>query len=75
MSSYLAKSFVDGIGIYGEAFSYAVMLSFLGGALLLFIYFWREGKLSFDEEAKWQMIQMDEQGGVEKEESNDLGNR
>jgi hypothetical protein len=52
---------VDGIGIYGTVFHYSHVIALSASALLLFIYFWREGKLDMDEEAKFNMLSYDEE--------------
>jgi hypothetical protein len=51
---------MDGIGIYGEMLGYAVAILFAGSALLVFLYLRHKGRLDMDEEAKYQMLEMDE---------------
>ena len=43
---------LDGWGISGMALDYAVVLFFVGSALLIFIYLWSKGRLDFDETLK-----------------------
>jgi len=51
---------LDGEGVYGTFLSYAQIFFFSGGALILFLYFWSQGRLDMDEDPKYQM--MDEKG-------------
>lgn len=50
----------DGWGFIGLVLDYAVIFLFSGCAMLLFLYFWKKGRLNFDEEPKHQMLQRDE---------------
>jgi len=47
---------VDNIGLYGSVLHYALTIAFMGSAFLLFCYFWKKGRLDFDEEPKIQML-------------------
>lgn len=49
-------SIIDEIGIYGLILHYAFVMAFVGSALFAFIYFWYNGTLNMDEEAKFQMM-------------------
>ena len=63
MSHFFGTMLVDGqdwSGIYGGIFHYSMIFAFFGGALLAFFYFWRKGKLDFDEEPKVQMMRDEE---------------
>lgn len=48
---------VDNIGLYGSVMHYALTIAFTCSAFLLLLYFWKRGRLDFDEEPKWQMLQ------------------
>lgn len=48
---------IDGIGIYGTALFYAFSGAFFGMALLFFGYFFWKKQLSYDEAAKYQMLE------------------
>jgi hypothetical protein len=47
---------VDGAGFCGGILIYCSIIALVGSALLLFIYFWRTGKLDMDESPKWLMM-------------------
>ena len=51
---------VDGIGVYGNFLHYALVISLVGSAFLIFIYLWRKKRLDIDEEPKFQMMQEEE---------------
>lgn len=51
---YLAV--VDGEGVYGTFLTYGLTAAFAGSALICFLYFWSQGRLEMNEEAKWQMM-------------------
>ena len=51
---------MDGSGIYGGILHYALIMAFMGSALLAFIHFWRKGQLNMDEEPKILMMRNDE---------------
>lgn len=53
--SYLV-AVMDGEGIYGTLLTYAMTISFAGGAFILFVYLWWKGRLDMDEEPKLQMM-------------------
>lgn len=46
----------DGIGYMGAVTQYAVAILFSSMAVVFFIYFYRKGVSSFDEEAKMEMF-------------------
>jgi hypothetical protein len=51
---------IDGIGVYGNFFHYALVIAIVGSAFLIFCYLWKMNRLDMDEEAKFQMMQDDE---------------
>lgn len=51
---------LDEIGLYGSLLHYAMIISLVGGAMLLFVYLWCTGRLGMDEEASQQMFEQDE---------------
>lgn len=64
---------LDGGGVYGSLLHYALVIAFAGSALLAFLYYWRKGQLNMDEEAKFQMLQAEDQ--IKQEEECDDSNR
>lgn len=51
---------IDPSGVYGGVLSYALTIFFAGGAFIIFLYLWSQGRLGIDEEAKDQMMQQQE---------------
>ncbi|MFI0435135.1 MAG: hypothetical protein ACH350_05345 [Parachlamydiaceae bacterium] len=51
---------IDGMGIYGNFLSYGLVISFVGGAFLIFLNLWKNKRLDIDEEPKFQMMQEEE---------------
>lgn len=51
---------IDAMGIYGNIFHYALVISLVGSAFLVFFYLWRKNRLNMDEEPKFQMMQDEE---------------
>ncbi len=51
---------VDIAGIYGSLLNYAMVLFFVGSAMLVFTYLWWTGKLGMTEEPKYRMMDDDE---------------
>jgi hypothetical protein len=51
---------MDGSGVYGGILHYALIMAFMGSALLAFIYFWSKGRLDMDEEPKIAMMKNEE---------------
>jgi hypothetical protein len=47
----------DGFGLMGLVVDYAMIIAFSLGAMILFAYLWKKGRLDFDEEAKHQMME------------------
>jgi hypothetical protein len=47
---------LDGEGLIGTLLSYSLTLFIFGSSLLLFLYFYSKGSLSFDDEAAKQML-------------------
>ncbi|MEC7840225.1 MAG: hypothetical protein VX777_09335 [Chlamydiota bacterium] len=54
----IAKT-LDGIGVYGGLLHFAFAAAFFGGALLIFIYLWRKGRLDMDETPAKRMLEDD----------------
>lgn len=52
---------VDGGGVYGSIFYYALTIAYVGSAFLIFIYLYSHDKLSMDEDAKIRMMKDDEE--------------
>jgi len=48
---------VDGIGVYGNFLHYALVISLVGSAFLIFLYLWRKERLDMDEGPKFQMME------------------
>jgi len=57
----IAKT-LDGIGVYGGLLHFTFAAVFCGGALLIFIYLWRKGRLDMDENPAKRMLENDEDG-------------
>ena len=53
---------MDGFGIQGLFFCSSSIVALSAGAALAFIYFWRKGNLGMDEDAKYQMMEDEEDG-------------
>lgn len=51
----------DGGGAVGAAFSYALIVFFVGVAFVVFVYLWNLGKLDMDEDPKWQMLKQEDE--------------
>ncbi len=51
---------LDGFGIQGLFFCAGYILALSVSTALVFYYFWRKGRLGFDEDAKFQMMKEDE---------------
>lgn len=51
---------IDGIGVYGNFFHYAIVISLVGSAFFIFLYLWRKKRLDMDEEPKFQMMREEE---------------
>lgn len=51
---------LDGIGIHGAVFHWAMIIAFTSSALLALIYFWSKGRLDCDETPKFQMMKNDD---------------
>ncbi len=52
---------MDGNGLYGSLVHYSMTIVLVGGALILFLYFWYNGRLDMDESPKYQMLQDDKE--------------
>lgn len=62
----------DEMGVYGSLLHYAMIIAFVGGAFLIFIYLWRKGRLDMDEAPKYEMMEDDEKV---KENKNDKSSK
>lgn len=51
---------LDGWGVTGLLLDYTFMIALSGSTVLLFLYFWKKGRLNFDEGPKYQMLEEDE---------------
>lgn len=52
---------IDGFGVYGNFLHYYLVVAFVGSALMIFLYLWKNEKLDMDEEPKIQMMQTQEE--------------
>jgi cbb3-type cytochrome oxidase subunit 3 len=52
---------LDSYGIAGMAMTYGTLFFFTLAALIVFISFYMRGKLGMDEEAKWKMMEKDDE--------------
>lgn len=59
----------DGGGIYGSIFHYTLVIFFVAGAFILFLYLWKKGRLDMDEEPKHQMLKDDEEKDSDDQQS------
>ncbi len=48
---------IDGYGVYGNYLHYGIVIAFVGTAIILFVYFWSQGRLDMDESPKFEMLQ------------------
>jgi hypothetical protein len=53
---------LDGGGVYGHFLHYGMVFFFGSSAALIFFYFWRKGELDMNEDPKYQMLSIDENG-------------
>lgn len=51
---------IDGIGIQGNDFHYAVVIAMVGSAFLIFLYLLWKRRLDMDEEPKFTMMEKDD---------------
>lgn len=51
---------LDGFGIQGLFFCAGSIVAMSVSAAMAFYYFWRAGRLGFDEDAKFQMMKEDD---------------
>ncbi|MEM1281999.1 MAG: cbb3-type cytochrome oxidase assembly protein [Chlamydiota bacterium] len=56
----IAKT-LDGLGIYGGLLHFTIAATFFGGALIIFIYLWRKGRLDMDEGPAERMLNDDQE--------------
>lgn len=50
----------DATGIWGGLTHYSLVICFVGGAFIIFLYLWKRGKLNMDEGPKFEMMESDE---------------
>lgn len=53
-------NFLDGGGLCGSMVHYTMILGFVGGAFLIFLYLWKKDKLDMDEEPKINMMKKED---------------
>lgn len=46
----------DSFGYFGLIMDYSMIVFFSGGAFILFLYLWKKGRLNFEEDAKFEML-------------------
>lgn len=51
---------IDGYGVYGIYLHYALVITFVGSAFIIFIYLWSKGRLDMDESPKFHMMNEDD---------------
>lgn len=51
---------IDAMGVYGSVFHYAMVITFVGSAFIIFCYLWKKNRLDMDEDPKFQMMQEEE---------------
>ena len=51
---------IDSIGIYGLVVHYALLFSFFGGALIMFVYLMCKKRLDMSEDPKYHLFEDDE---------------
>lgn len=56
---------LDASGDCGGLVHYAIVIALVGGALLLFFYLWKKGRLDMDEEPKHKMLNDDHDDDIE----------
>lgn len=59
--SFPMCAMIDGMGLYGHFLHYAIVISLVGSAFLIFLYLWRNKRLDIDEEPKFQMMRDEEE--------------
>jgi hypothetical protein len=69
----IAKT-LDGTGIYGEILHFAFAALFFGGALLIFIYLWRKGRLDMDEDPARRMLEDEPEDKKRNSNNKEKGN-
>ncbi len=57
----LAARIFDSIGIYGNVMHHAIVIFFVGSALMLFLYLWSKDRLDMDDEPAQRMMQMSDE--------------
>ncbi len=60
---------LDGSGVYGGVLHYALVISLVGSAFLIFFYLWRKGRLDIDEDPKYQMMRTEERENLTEEKN------
>jgi hypothetical protein len=56
----ISVAIIDGAGVYGSIFHYALVIAFVASAFLIFFTLWRKGRLDMDEGPKFQMMEEEE---------------
>ena len=56
----ISAAIIDGAGVYGSIFHYALVIAFVASAFLIFFTLWRKGRLDMDEGPKFQMMEEEE---------------
>ncbi len=56
----ILSAIIDGAGVYGSIFHYALVIAFVSSAFLIFFSLWKKGRLDMDEGPKFQMMQEEE---------------
>lgn len=50
----------DAYGVYGDILRFSFLFALVIGALVIFLYLWKNGRLDMDEEAKKTMMETDD---------------
>lgn len=61
MLAFILAVVLDGAGVYGSVLHYSMTIAMVGSAFLLFLYFWKKGRLDMDEEPAIDMMRADDQ--------------
>ncbi len=56
----MATDQLDAFGIYGDLLRFSVLFALVGGAMAIFLYLWKKGRLDMDEEPKKTMMETDD---------------
>jgi uncharacterized membrane protein YciS (DUF1049 family) len=58
----------DGIGFIGTLVAYVFAFTFFVGAILVFFYLWKKGRLDMDQEPAEKMLEEDNKGNKSNEQ-------